>query len=111
MKAAITTHVLDVSAGHPAQGISVTLNHPSGRVLQAQTDDDGRVSQWSENFELEPGEYSLTFYVGDYFGSQGVESFYRSVPVTFAITASSPREHYHVPLLLSPYGYSTYRGS
>jgi len=111
MSAAITTHVLDVSAGHPAQGVAVILSHPSGRMYEGQTDADGRISDWSEAFELEPGEYSLTFNVGDYFEVQKIESFYRSVPVTFFVSESASRAHYHVPLLLSPFGYSTYRGS
>jgi 5-hydroxyisourate hydrolase len=111
MSAAITTHVLDVSAGHPAQGVAVILSHPSGRMYEGQTDADGRISDWSEAFQLEPGEYSLTFNVGDYFGVQKIESFYRSVPVTFFVSESASRTHYHVPLLLSPFGYSTYRGS
>jgi len=111
MSAAITTHVLDVSAGHPAQGVAVILSHPSGRMYEGQTDADGRISDWSEAFELEPGEYSLSFDVGDYFGVQKIESFYRSVPVTFFVSESASRAHYHVPLLLSPFGYSTYRGS
>jgi len=111
MRAVITTHVLDVSAGHPAQGVAVILSHPSGQTFEGQTDADGRISDWSQAFELEPGQYSLTFNVGDYFGAQKIESFYRSVPVTFVVSESSPRAHYHVPLLLSPFGYSTYRGS
>jgi 5-hydroxyisourate hydrolase len=57
MRAAITTHVLDVSAGHPAEGVAVILNHPSGHIFEGQTDADGRISDWSESFDLEPGQY------------------------------------------------------
>jgi 5-hydroxyisourate hydrolase len=97
--ATLSTHVLDTSAGRPAAGVPVTLLDADGAVLAAAaTDADGRVG--SLGGELAPGTYRLRF---------GVDGpFYPEVVVAFTISAD---EHHHVPLLLSPYGYSTYRGS
>lgn len=112
MSSPITTHVLDTSIGRPAQGVRITLEFLDGEsfreVGEGTTDDDGRVTDLLEG-SLEEGTYKITFHVGEYFDGKGLSSFYPSVPVVFAI--QSPSEHYHVPLLLNPYGYSTYRGS
>jgi 5-hydroxyisourate hydrolase len=111
---AITTHILDTSRGRPAAGVTVVLELQSEegwQVLgQGITDADGRVkSLLGDDFKLAPGAYRLTFQTGDYFAAQHVESFYTEVTVSFIVRDINA--HYHVPLLLSPYGYSTYRGS
>ena len=110
-KAAITTHVLDLDNGYPAANIAVTLTHPSGRELSAMTNGDGRIDEWSGEVELAAGDYTLTFSVGAYFEETSRESFYGNVMVQFIVREDNDRAHYHVPLLLSPFGYSTYRGS
>ena len=109
----ITTHVLDTSLGRPAAGVSVLLESVGdvkGALLtfEAHTDADGRMREklpWS----VERGVYRLTFDTGAYFRERGVEAFYPEVTVTFEIR--DPAQHHHVPLLISPFGYSTYRGS
>lgn len=105
--ATLSTHVLDTSLGRPAQGVAVTLTSASGEVLgRGTTDADGRVSPLGP--DLAAGEHVLTFATGDYHAATGQEGFYPSVAVTFTV---GEERHYHVPLLLNPYGYSTYRGS
>jgi 5-hydroxyisourate hydrolase len=109
----ITTHVLDVTRGRPAAGIGVELQRvgaaPTAVLARGTTDRDGRVKVFTPTPVLEPGSYRLTFEVGPYFASSGVEAFYPRVIVEFEVRDAS--QHYHVPLLLSPFGYSTYRGS
>ena len=111
---AVTTHILDVSTGSPAQGVDVRL-YASGEdgwaeIGDGTTDDDGRVSDLlPEHHDLVAGEYRLVFETGDYFAARDIDTFYPHVEVTFQVGAA--REHFHVPLLLSPFGYSTYRGS
>jgi 5-hydroxyisourate hydrolase len=105
--ATLSTHVLDTGAGRPAIGVAVALESSAGEVLdEARTDADGRVG--SIGGDLAPGDYRLRFDTGAWFSGAGVDGFYPEVAVSFTITAD---EHFHVPLLLSPYGYSTYRGS
>src|SRR5688500_5369670 len=110
---AITTHVLDVSRGRPARGIAVVLERvgaPQSTLLaRATTDADGRVKTFTPTASLQVGTYRLTFEVGPYFTAAGVEAFYPRVVVEFDVRDVA--QHHHVPLLLSPYGYSTYRGS
>ncbi len=112
---AITTHILDVSKGRPARGVSIVLEClTDGQVWlelgRGVTDEDGRVKDLLlSDVKLLPGTYRLTFETGKYFESHDIESFYPQVTVTFTI--SDAAQHYHVPLLLSPYGFSTYRGS
>lgn len=112
---AITTHVLDTSRGRPAEGVPVVLElRAAGRewvVLgRGETDADGRCKNLlSPDARPETGVYRLTFDTGAYFSARGVGSFYPETSIVFEVR--DPREHYHVPLLLSPYGYSTYRGS
>jgi 5-hydroxyisourate hydrolase len=110
---AITTHVLDLSRGRPARGVSVILERvgsPQSTVLaKASTDADGRVKAFTPTPSLQAGTYRLTFEVGAYFAAAGVEAFYRRAIVEFDVLDAN--QHYHVPLLLSPFGYSTYRGS
>ena len=105
--ATLSTHVLDTGAGRPATGVTVVLERAAGEVLgDARTDADGRIG--SIGGDLAPGDYRLRFDTGAWFSDAGVEGFYPEVAVSFTITSD---EHFHVPLLLSRYGYSTYRGS
>lgn len=106
----LSTHVLDTAIGKPAAGIRVVLMHDDKVLGEGITDADGRVKNLlvaSPN--LSPGEYRLRFETGAYFGKRERESFYKDISIEFVIRAAD--EHYHVPLLLSPFGYSTYRGS
>ena len=111
----LSTHVLDATTGRPAAGVRVRLErgHDGGWALtsQGQTDPDGRLrlARDGSTAEIEPGVYRITFATGAYFTARGVTAFYPEVTITFEMSA--PDEHYHVPLLLSPFAYSTYRGS
>jgi 5-hydroxyisourate hydrolase len=109
----ITTHVLDLSRGRPARGIPVVLERvgaPQSTVpARATTDADGRVKTFTPTPSLQAGTYRLTFEIGSYFAAAGVEAFYPRVVVEFEVRDAA--QHHHVPLLLSPYGYSIYRGS
>ncbi|WP_310525714.1 hydroxyisourate hydrolase [Nocardioides sp.] len=102
----LSTHVLDTSLGRPAAGVSITLANHAGNLADAVTDRDGRAADLGG--DLAPGAYSLRFDSGGYFAERGIEGFYPEVLVTFTISGAG---HVHVPLLLSPFGYSTYRGS
>jgi 5-hydroxyisourate hydrolase len=110
----ISTHVLDASLGVPAAGISVTLSRLEVGWLDVEsgvTDADGRHRFLAE---APAGTYCLTFATGAYFTARAVRTFYPEVAITFTIAApddGTPPGHSHVPLLLSPFGYSTYRGS
>jgi 5-hydroxyisourate hydrolase len=105
---AVTTHALDATLGLPATGLAVRLEGPDGALLAStQTDAGGRAALASG--PLQRGTYRLVFGTGPYFAARGQDSFYPQVVVTFAVT--DPLEHHHVPLLLSPFAYSTYRGS
>jgi 5-hydroxyisourate hydrolase len=107
VSAAITTHVLDTARGCPAAGVSIVLESADGaRVGAGTTDADGRMKDLGS---VEPGHYRLTFDTGGYFAAGGQDGFYPEVVVNF--TVAQDEDHYHVPLLLNPYGYSTYRGS
>jgi len=109
----LTTHVLDLALGQPARGLSLDLDvldgdawRPLGAFL---TDRDGRAGDLLGGGPLPAGTYRLTFETGAYFAASGRAAFYPRVEVTFEVT--DPTQHHHVPLLLSPFGYSTYRGS
>lgn len=110
----ITTHILDTTLGKPAQGVSIVLEQftlsGSWKQLGAgKTNADGRLPNLLEpGIIVEPGIYHLIFDTASYFRALGVKGFYPEVTIAFEITDAS---HYHVPLLLNPYGYSTYRGS
>jgi 5-hydroxyisourate hydrolase len=112
---AITTHVLDTGRGLPAMGVAVLLERAdeAGQMqtlARGVTDSDGRLRDLlPEDEALEPGTYRLSFDTGGYFTATSVEGFYPEVSIVFS--AREGETHYHVPLLLSPYGYSTYRGS
>jgi 5-hydroxyisourate hydrolase len=101
----VTTHVLDTSTGRPAVGVPVRLDRAGQTLHSGRTDDDGRWSAPPDE-ALEPGDYTLVFVTDGYFGGM---SFHPEVAVTFRVTGGEP--HLHVPLLLSPFGYTTYRGS
>ena len=107
----VTTHVLDAAFGTPAVGVGVTLDRqtPDGwsEVGGGATDADGRIAELGPD-RAEAGVYRLTFATGDYFEATRRPSFYPEVQITFRVSGT---EHYHVPLLLSPFAYSTYRGS
>ena len=111
----LTTHVLDTALGRPAEGLEVTLRDESGAVIaRAATNDDGRCdAPLLEGGALKSGRYELTFHTGDYLRRTQADlpevPFLEDVPIRFGV--SDPSAHYHVPLLLSPFGYSTYRGS
>jgi 5-hydroxyisourate hydrolase len=110
----ITTHVLDTARGCPAAGIPIRLEQQGGDgrfavVGSGITDADGRVKDLLAPGALTVGTYRITFETGGYLTRTGDAGFYPEVPVIFRI--EQPQEHYHVPLLLSPFGYSTYRGS
>jgi 5-hydroxyisourate hydrolase len=106
----VTTHVLDTSLGRPAAGVPVRLEHlPSGELLaEGLTDDDGRVRDLGPD-DLRPGTYRVVFGTGVYFARSGQRTFYPEAAVTFLVEKAGA--HYHVPLVLSPFAYSTYRGS
>jgi 5-hydroxyisourate hydrolase len=110
----ITTHVLDTSRGQPAGGVPVALEfreRDTWRELgRATTDDDGRVQQLlPAGASLIGGSYRLKFQTETYFTAHDIEGFYPEVSIVFEVRDVA--QHYHVPLLLSPFGYSTYRGS
>lgn len=110
----ITTHILDISTGIPARGVLVTLEQetPEGWKIigRGATDADGRLRDlFDPEAGLQTGNYRLIFDTGIYFELHQTEGFYPQVTVAFTIR--DPAQHYHVPLLLSPFGYSTYRGS
>jgi 5-hydroxyisourate hydrolase len=105
----ITTHVLDTAQGRPAAGVAVTLEKGPDwtQVGIGRTGDDGRLRDLGS--AEAPGPYRLRFDTGAYFDAAGAPAFFPEVTVQF--TVERPDEHHHVPLLLSPFGYSTYRGS
>ena len=111
----ISTHVLDTVRGRPAPGLRIDLERRSDtaawRHLGATTtDDDGRAPDLvDDGIVVVAGQYRLTFDTGGWFAERGVSSFYPVVHVVFEIADAD--QHHHVPLLLSPFGYSTYRGS
>ncbi len=109
MRAPVTTHILDLVRGKPAAGVAVQLFYGSELLSEGVTDEDGRVEAWRQAVSLSPGKYRLEFAVEPWFAERGETSFYEDVHISFRVEDVS--EHYHVPLLLSPFGYSTYRGS
>ena len=109
----ITTHVLDTSLGKPVAGVAVSLlvREAAGfrELAQGVTDADGRLRELLPSYSLQAATYQLVFEVAGYFRAAARPSFFERVTLEFHV--SEPSEHYHVPLLLSPFGYSTYRGS
>ncbi|WP_100525470.1 hydroxyisourate hydrolase [Mycobacteroides abscessus] len=105
----LSTHVLDAVSGRPAQGVRVTLHDGAGQELSSgTTDSDGRIGDFAGS-ALAGGDYRLVFDTGTWFTDNGIEGFYPEVIISFR--ADGTAGHLHVPLLLSPYAYSTYRGS
>jgi len=113
----LTTHVLDTASGKPAAGLSISLYRLQGdartHLKTVSTNDDGRCdAPLLQGTEFATGEYELVFAAGDYLRRQGTKlpqpAFLDTVPIRFGMAEAT---HYHVPLLVSPYGYSTYRGS
>ena len=108
----ITSHVLDTSAGRPASGLAVRLERSGpgspASLASATTDGDGRVRDWLPE-GLPAGRYRLVFETGAWFRAAGRDTLYPEVRIDFEVQDGVP--HYHLPLLLSPFGYSTYRGS
>jgi 5-hydroxyisourate hydrolase len=109
----LTTHVLDTAIGCPAAGVRVVLRRNGAVVAEGVTNADGRMDKpLLDGAAFQGGRYELAFHVGDYFRARGVAladpPFLDVIPLRFSIAEDA---HYHVPLLVSPYGYSTYRGS
>ena len=112
----LTTHVLDTSQGKPAEGMKIQLfkieDKKSVQLVEVITNKDGRVDQKLLKSENNIGIYELRFFAGDYFNKENLQltkiKFLDEITIRFGI---SDDKHYHVPLLISPYGYSTYRGS
>ena len=111
----VSTHVLDAVLGGPARGMDIRLERVGGtevggtEVGRGTTDADGRCRELTEGIQLDAGTYRLSFETGAYFARTDTPTFYPVVDLTFEVT--DPSAHYHVPLLLSPFAYSTYRGS
>jgi 5-hydroxyisourate hydrolase len=109
----ITTHILDTTLGKPARGVPIQLERQSGAewklIGSGQTDDDGRLKTLTPPGPVEPGTWRIRFDTKQYFAATGTKGFYPYVEVVFEIVDGAA--HYHVPLLLNPWGYSTYRGS
>lgn len=109
----ITTHVLDTAAGRPGRAIAIELERHDAaswhRIGAGVTDDDGRLRTLTPAGPVAPGVYRLRFHTGGYFQAHQQPGFFPVVEIQFTVVDGT--QHYHVPLLLSPYGYSTYRGS
>ena len=112
--AGISTHILDTAIGRPAAGVAVSLRR-RGRdgewqeIGQGVTNEDGRCGDLLGGTPLTVGEHLIEFATGQYHERQGIDGFYPAVEIQFTVNDAS--QHYHVPLLLNPFGYSTYRGS
>jgi len=106
----ITTHILDAALGGPARGVAVVLTRADdgAQVASGVTDDAGRIAELGPA-RLAAGTYRLSFATGEYFAVTGRETFYPVVSIDFSV--ADPEQHYHVPLLLSPFSFSTYRGN
>ena len=110
----LSSHILDISTGLPAPGVNVKLEQLDKKskvwkmIDEKKTDQNGRITNFLEENKSEKGIYKLTFLVADYFKSKKTESFYPFIEVVFEI---KNEKHYHVPITLSPFGYSTYRGN
>lgn len=109
----ITTHILDTTKGKPAANVTIVLLRQAGEIWQeiahGVTNSDGRIADLlPKEMQVEWGIYKMKFYTQEYFARDGTANFYPFVEIVFTVVAN---EHYHVPLLLNPFGYSTYRGS
>ena len=104
----LSSHVLDTTSGKPASGMKITLTTPDGHTIEAETNNDGRCNEW-QNQVFTAGTYQLRFHTKAYLTAHHGSAFYPFVDVHFDIEEQGG--HYHVPLLISPFGYSSYRGS
>lgn len=110
----LSVHILNQQTGIPSKDVAVTLEKQQSTgwamLAHGKTDNDGRIkSLYPEDQDMQPGVYKVTFKTGDYFNSEKLSSFFPEVPVLFTVTKTN--EKLHIPLLLSQYGYSTYKGS
>ncbi|WP_282349517.1 hydroxyisourate hydrolase [Pseudomonas sp. PS01301] len=110
----LSVHVLNLETGVPSAGIEVTLEQHQGNQWQALgkgvTNDQGRIAElFPQQRQFAAGEYRVVFKTGDYYRKVGHDTFFPEIPVIFEV--KNTEQHYHIPLLLSPYGFSTYRGS
>ena len=109
----ITTHVLDTAAGRPGTSIAIELERADKNLWTLVgggiTDEDGRLRTLTQAGPIQPGIYRIRFQTGAYFAAQGITGFFPVVEIQFTVVDGA--QHYHVPLLLSPYSFSTYRGS
>lgn len=104
----LSSHVLDTTAGKPVSNMDIDITDPQGQVFKGKTDSDGRCKVW-QGLELSAGQYMLRFYCQTYLVEKHGESFYPYVDINFELLENGG--HYHVPLLISPFGFSSYRGS
>ena len=102
----ITTHILDIAQGRPAADVEITLYHDDKVIARGHTNSDGRITDW--NATVSPGTYHLRFETKPYFEKRSIPTLYPHIEIYFTVAADP---HYHIPLLLSPWGFSTYRGS
>lgn len=109
----VSVHVLDTNLGQPGPNIDVSFYHKVGNtwkhVSTQKTDSNGRIKSFDFSPEVKSGQFRAIFHVAPYFKNQKLSSFYEDIPVDFKVADTS--QHYHIPLLLSPYAYSTYRGN
>ena len=107
----LSSHLLDTTLGKPAKGIALTLTLPDGSTLSGETDNDGRFKNWAlvDDGGFPAGIYNLRFHCKPYLIETHGSSFYPHIDITFELTENGG--HYHVPLLISPFGFSSYRGS
>ena len=108
MTISLSSHVLDTTLGKPAANMQLTLTTPQGQQVSASTNADGRCNQW-QDVQFGAGVYQLRFHTREYLLSHHPEAFYPFVDIHFELVENGG--HYHVPLLISPYGFSSYRGS
>ncbi len=104
----LSSHVLDTTSGKPVEGMALTLTCPDGQIHTGITDADGRFKQWPQS-SFEAGTYHLRFHCRDYLIGTHGKSFYPHIDIAFELEENGG--HYHVPLLISPFGFSSYRGS
>ncbi|HAG1966780.1 TPA: hydroxyisourate hydrolase [Salmonella enterica] len=114
MKNPISVHVLNLKTGVPSEGVTVVLDKKEGdkwvTLNSSVTSQDGRINAlYPAGEEIQPGDYRVTFETGKYYAGKKEDTFFPEIPVIIHVPKAG--EHYHVPLLLSQYGYSTYRGS
>ncbi|EKC4779449.1 hydroxyisourate hydrolase [Salmonella enterica] len=114
MKNPVSVHVLNLQTGIPSEGVTVVLDKKEGdkwvKLNSAVTSQDGRINAlYPDGKEIQPGDYRVTFETGKYYAAHNEDTFFPEIPVIIHVPKAG--EHYHVPLLLSQYGYSTYRGS